>query len=220
MSSTTIAPPVIGRTVPVDTDRLLLAGTLAGPFFATSAIIQMLTREGFDVTRHPISQLSTGGAGWIQMATFALAGLGVLTLAVGLRRRLTTGTGRRLLPRMVAVFGAGLVAAGLFPMDPEQGFPVGTPDGPAESMSWHSIAHTAAATVAFTGLAIGCIVATVRSVRENRHRAAVGHGLVAAVLLLPVMPAYASIQLAATGAVAFTWTTVLAVRLRQTPAAD
>ncbi|MFC3518470.1 hypothetical protein ACFPZ0_01705 [Streptomonospora nanhaiensis] len=43
--------------------RLLLAGALSGPLFFASAITQMLTREGFDITRHPISQLSTGDLG-------------------------------------------------------------------------------------------------------------------------------------------------------------
>jgi hypothetical protein len=58
--------------------RLLLAGALAGPVFFGSAAAQMLTREGFEITRHPISQLATGSAGWIQIATFLLAALVLL----------------------------------------------------------------------------------------------------------------------------------------------
>ncbi|MEU1726741.1 DUF998 domain-containing protein [Nonomuraea sp. NPDC005692] len=132
--------------------RLLLAGALAGPIFFASATTQMLTRAGFDITRHPISQLSTGDLGWIQILTFVLAGTGALALAVGVRRTLTEGIGRRALPILVGVFGAGLVAAGIFTMDPEQGFPAGTPEGPVARMSWHGIAHSAAAAVAFATL--------------------------------------------------------------------
>lgn len=109
--------------------RLLAAGALAGPVFAASAVIQMFTRTGFDIARHPISQLSTGGLGWIQITTFVLVGLGALALAAGIGRTLREGYGRRVLPVCVGIFGAGLIAAGLFPMDPENGFPVGTPTG-------------------------------------------------------------------------------------------
>ncbi|GAA2631564.1 hypothetical protein SMC26_21950 [Actinomadura fulvescens] len=52
MIATTAVP--VRRTVQTSV-RLPLAGALAGPFFLASAIAQMLTREGFDITRHPIS---------------------------------------------------------------------------------------------------------------------------------------------------------------------
>ncbi|GAA3396285.1 DUF998 domain-containing protein [Cryptosporangium minutisporangium] len=195
--------------------RLLLAGALAGPIFFASAIAQMLTRQGFDLTRHPISQLATGELGWVQRATFVAAGVGVLALAVGVRRTLTEGVGRRALPILIGIFGAGLIAAGLFTADPEYGFPVGTPDGPVAHMSWHSVVHSVAAAVAFTAVAIAAIVLTVRYIRRRAALPAVANGAVALVLLLPMSPEQMSLQIAATGLVAFTWTTVLAVRLRR-----
>ncbi|MGI5205155.1 DUF998 domain-containing protein [Spirillospora sp. CA-108201] len=165
------------------TSRALAAGALAGPLFFASAVTQMVLRDGFDITRHPISRLATGGPGWIQIVTFVLAGLGGVALAHGLRRTIIEGVGRRALPVLVAVFGLGLVAAGLLPMDPEKGFPVGTPEGPVAQMSWHGVAHSVAAAVAFTALAVAAVVMTV--------------------------------QIALNGAVAFTWTTVVALRLRR-----
>src|SRR4051812_33053321 len=63
----------ISRTRP-DTRALLLAGAAAGPLFTASALVQMATRDGFDLRRHALSQLSTGSSGWIQMATFVLTG--------------------------------------------------------------------------------------------------------------------------------------------------
>jgi hypothetical protein len=205
------------RTVPVarrSSERLLLAGALAGPVFFASAVTQMLTREGFDITRHPISQLATGSLGWLQVVTFVLAGLGGLALAAGVRRTVTEGVGRRALPVFVGIFGAGLVAAGLFTMDPENGFPVGTPDGPVARMSWHSIVHSAAAAAAFTALAVAAIVLVVRYARQRQTWPAVLNGAAALVLLLPVSPEFMSIQIAVNGLVAFTWTTVLALALR------
>jgi hypothetical protein len=209
-----VAVPV--STVRRSSERLLLAGALAGPVFFVSAITQMLTREGFDITRHPISQLSTGSLGWVQIATFVLAGLGGLALAAGIERTLTEGVGRRALPIFVGIFGAGLIAAGLFTQDPEHGFPIGTPDGPVAQMSWHGIAHSVAAVVAFTALAVAAIVLTIRHVRRRAVWPAVLSGATALVLLLPVSPDHMSIQIAVNGLVAFTWTTALALSLRRT----
>ncbi|MEK8143338.1 DUF998 domain-containing protein [Streptomyces sp. M10(2022)] len=179
-------------------------------FFA-SAAIQMATREGFDITRHPISQLATGSAGWIQISTFVLAGLGALALAAGIRRTLPEGGGRRALSILVGIFGVGLIASGLFPMDPENGFPVGTPDQPVAWMSWHSVAHSASAVVAYSALAIAAITLTVRCVRRRAVLPAVLNGTTALVLVLPMSPEYMSLQIAMNGLVAFTWTTVLAL---------
>jgi hypothetical protein len=206
----TIAIPTVGTA----SDRLLLAGALAGPVFFASAVAQAVTRNGFDITRHPISQLATGGLGWIQITTFVLAGAGGLALAAGIKRTLTEGTGRRALPILVGIFGAGLIAAGLFTMDPEHGFPVGTPDGPVARMSWHSVVHSAAAAVAFTALAVAAIVLAVRCARRRAVPAAVLNGAAALVLLLPMSPEHMSVQIAVNGLVAFTWTTVVALRLR------
>lgn len=211
----TAATAVPVRRTAQTSGRLLLAGALAGPLFFASAITQMLTREGFDITRHPISQLSTGDLGWIQILTFVLAGTGALALAAGIRHTLTEGVGRRALPILVGVFGAGLVAAGIFTMDPEKGFPVGTPEGPVAQMSWHGIAHSAAAVVAFTALAIAAIVMTVRCVRRRATVPGVLSAVAALVLLVPMSPDHMSIQIAVNGLVAFTWTTVLAMSLRR-----
>ncbi|MBM7438360.1 DUF998 domain-containing protein [Streptomyces sp. HB132] len=196
-------------------DRMLIAGALAGPVFFASATIQMATREGFDITRHPISQLATGGAGWIQISTFVLAGLGTLALAVGIRRTLTEGRGRRALPILVGAFGLGLIASGLFPMDPENGFPVGTPDRPIARMSWHSVAHSASAVAAYSALAVAAVVLTVRCVRHRAVLPAVLSGATALVLVLPISPDHMSVQVAVNGLVAFAWTTTLALSLRR-----
>lgn len=56
MATVVATVPAIRRS----SDRLLLAGALAGPVFFASAVTQMLTREGYNITRHPISQLATG----------------------------------------------------------------------------------------------------------------------------------------------------------------
>lgn len=215
-----LKPPTLGtdRTQTAadhsSTRRLLVAAATAGPLFVVSASAQALAREGFDLRVHPLSQLSTGDLGWVQILTFALTGLGLLALAVTHRRIVTEGVGRRAVPVLLGVAGVGFVLAGVFVMDPENGFPIGTPDGPVDSMSWHGVAHSVAAAVAFTALAAAAAVLTVRAVRARQVSAAIGHGIVGLVLLVPTSPETASLQVAANGLIAFTWTTVLALRLR------
>ncbi|ACQ82369.1 hypothetical protein Bcav_4129 [Beutenbergia cavernae DSM 12333] len=215
LSTSTTAPIRPTHGTPSSTLRLLTAGAAAGPFFYASASVQMLVRDGFDLRVHPISQLATGDLGWIQTATFALTGLGVIALAVAHRRVVPDGVGRRAVPVLLAIAGLGFVLAGLFVMDPQHGFPLGTPDGPAPATSWHAVVHSSAAVLAFTALAVAYVVLTVRAVRERQVTAAFGHGLVALVLLAPVSPTSASLQVAATGVVAFAWTTAYALRLRR-----
>ncbi|MFI6484241.1 DUF998 domain-containing protein [Nonomuraea sp. NPDC050663] len=76
--------PVVGSTL-----SLLRLGALAGPFYVTVALAQALTREGFDLSRHPWSFLANGELGWIQTANFVITALATIAFAIGLRRTLT-----------------------------------------------------------------------------------------------------------------------------------
>ncbi len=64
---------------------LLGFGVVAGPLYVTVALAQALTREGFDLARHPWSFLANGDLGWIQTANFAVTALATIACAVGLR---------------------------------------------------------------------------------------------------------------------------------------
>ncbi|GAA4601109.1 hypothetical protein BJY16_003768 [Actinoplanes octamycinicus] len=203
IAATTAEP--ITRTRP-GTRALLLAGAWAGPLFVTSSLAQLLTRDGFDLRRHPLSMLQLGHLGWLQTLTFVLTGLGIVALSVAL-----AAPGRRTLAVFLGLFGAGLVVAGLVAPDPEYGFPAGAPAGRAEQMSGHAVAHATAAVLAFTALAGACVVHVVRSIRRRAVAPAVLSGLVALVLLLPTPAAHASVQLAVTGLISFAWTTALAL---------
>ena len=209
-----------GTTAATDHQRprtraLLNGAAVAGPLFYLSSLVQALVRPGFDIRVHPLSQLTTGDPGWIQQLSFVLAGVGILGLAVAHRRCVRTGIGARLVPVFLAIFGAGFIAAGVFRVDPQNGFPIGAPAGVAE-MSWHSMVHSMAAVVAFLALAGATITLLVRSIRNRRGWAAVGHGLVSVVLMLPMSPTESSIQIALTGMIAFSWVTVVALRLHRT----
>src|SRR4051812_40793022 len=122
--SSTIHAGTLPHEAGIDYRRLLLAGMLAGPFFVVAELAQALTREGFDLRRHALSQLSTGHLGWVQMLTFVATGVGVTALGVAVLRSRGRIPGRRTVAAGVMVFGIGLAVAGLFPTDPANGFPV------------------------------------------------------------------------------------------------
>jgi hypothetical protein len=140
------------------TRSLLGWGVVAGPLYVAVWLAQAVTRDGFDLQRHPASVLANGDLGWIQIANFLVTGLMVVALAVGVGRAVRSGCGRRWTPRLIAAFGVGLVVAGIFRADPADGFPPGTPSGPAATMSWHAGLHYTFASAGFVALILACFV--------------------------------------------------------------
>ena len=141
---------------------------LAGPLFVTVTAIGIVSREGFDLRRNGISQLSLGDRGWIQIANFIVAGLLSIAFAVGARRALQPGIGAVAAPVLISGYGLGLVATGLFLVDPGVGFPPGTPDALPDRLSWHGAVHAVAPPVAF-GLLVGvCFVFARRFAAQHR----------------------------------------------------
>lgn len=151
--TTTECPPLPVRI----TKSLLGYGVIAGPLYVVSVAGQMATRDGFDPTRHAASQLANGDWGWIQIATFLVTGAMTIAAAVGVGRALGPGRQSAWASGLLGVYGAGLVAAGIFRADPSDGFPPGTAPGMGE-VSWHGLAHFAAAGIGFACLVAACFV--------------------------------------------------------------
>lgn len=163
-----------GAAVKARRTRILLgSGAAAGPTFIAVALIQAATRSGFDAVKHPLSLLSLGELGWIQITNFVLAGLLFFAAAVGLRRALSPGPASVWGPRLIGAFGVALIGGGAFVADPGLGFPPGTPEGIPDEMSWHGIAHSAAPVVGFLALSLACFVFARRSLRFGERRWAV-----------------------------------------------
>jgi hypothetical protein len=155
------------------TRRLLMCGVVAGPLFIGVGLVQAFTRSGFGLSRHPLSLLSLGDLGWIQIANFVVTGTLFAACAVGLRRMLHPGRAGTWGPRLVGLLGLGLILAGLFVGDAGAGFPPGAPSGTPET-SWHGMVHGLGAILAFDGMIIGCFVFA------RRFKAAGQRGWVAA----------------------------------------
>ncbi len=152
---------------PVGSVRLwLVAGASAGPVLIVSSLVQGSLRTGFEFAEHPPSALALGSAGLIQQVTFVLAGLLLSAGALGMRH----GSCGRWAPRLVAVLGGSLAAAGLFKMDPAFGFPPGTPPGVGDTVSWHAAVHGVLFPIGFVALVGAAVLMGRRFGRAHRRR--------------------------------------------------
>ena len=116
------------QTSDVKTKALLICGALAGPLFTLAWMVEGATRANYDPLRHPISSLSIGELGWMQMTNFIITGLLMVAFAFGLRRALPAPGGSTWGPLLIGAIGVGLLGAAIFVTDPLNGYPPGTPN--------------------------------------------------------------------------------------------
>jgi hypothetical protein len=88
-----------------------------------------------------------------------------IAAAVGVRRAM----GSRWAPRLIALYGAGLIGGGIFSADPAGGFGSGAPLGQATHISWHGYGHLMSASVGFLALIAACFVVA-RYFSRHGHR--------------------------------------------------
>ena len=205
----------------VTTRSLLTCAAVAAPLWAVVSLAQAVTRDGFDLTRHPLSMLSNGSLGWLQITNFLVAGVLTVAGAVGLRRALRGTPGGTWAPRLVQINGIGMIAAGVFVMDPADGFPVGTPYGMPESLTWHSYGHMAAGSIAFTALIAACYVLGRHFSRAGNRGHAIASRIAGTALLLGNGWAMSggragSLTLAVGAITAMLWVATIAARYRRT----
>ena len=218
MTTTTVTPTAARTCTPAQrvTRSLLGYGVLAGTVFEASILIQGLTRHGFRIAHDDASLLANGPLGWIQVATFLVAGAMTIAAAVGVRRAMAS----RWAPRLIGIYGAGLMAAGLLRADPADGFGPGAPAGKALHVSWHGDGHLVAASVGFVALIAACFVVARHFAREGRRGMAVYSRLTGVVFAAAfagvtagssssaiVLPFYAAVL------AAFTWLAIVSVDL-------
>ena len=196
---TTMTTPALPVRV---TKSLLGYGVIAGPIYVVVVAAQAVTRAGFDPTRHPASVLSNGGAlGWIQTANFLVTGAMTIAAAVGIWRAVAPGRLATWSGLLVAGYGVGVLAAGIFRADPVPGFPPGTPD--EVTVTWHGVAHLLSATIGFAGLIAACFVLASWFAR-NGKRGWAWYSRLTAVLFATGFLAVASGTQSASAVLAFT----------------
>lgn len=202
------------------TRSLLTCAVVASPLWAGVSLTQAASREGFDITRHPLSALSNGSLGWLQITNFLLAGTLLAIGATGLRRALRGAPGSAWAPRLVRIAGIGMIAAGAFVMDPLDGFPLGAPSAETATLTWHSYAHFAAGSITFTSLIAACYVLGRHFGRAGNRRCAIASRVAGTALLIgngwAMSGGAAGTLTLAVGAVtAMLWVSVVAYRSRR-----
>lgn len=194
---------------------------LAGPFYVIVSLAQALTRHGFDLAHDEWSLLALGHLGWIQQANLILTGVMIIVGAVGARRAIgrhaDAGTWG---PRLLAGYGVGLIGAGIFRADAADGFPPGTPDGPAAHVSGHGLLHLLFGSLGFACLIAACFVVARSYRRRSDRRASIASSAVGVVFAagfagIATGAASEAINLGFTAAVVISsaWLTIVAVDL-------
>lgn len=202
---------------------LLGCGAVAGPLFILTVLVQDYTRSDFDPRTHPLSMLSLGELGWIQITIFVVTGLLNLAFAVGLWRVLPPGHGEAWGPLLIGAYGIGLVGAGIFVGEPGLGYPPGAPPGIPEDPGWSFILHGVSGIVAFGSLVAACFVFS-RRFGAQRERWWTVYSAVTGVVVLALFllagdgedPQRTSLLLRAATFLGWGWASALAVRLRGT----
>ncbi|MET8992634.1 DUF998 domain-containing protein [Nonomuraea wenchangensis] len=208
------------------TRALLTCGVVAGPLFIALVLIQDYTRPGFDPRRQPLSLLSLGDLGWVQMANFIITGLLYGAFAVGMRRWLHPGRGGTWGPLSIGAFGAGLIIAGAFRTAPGWGYPAGAPSGVPTEVGVSYVLHGVGFFVVLVSLIAACFVFTRRFAVLGDRRWAIscavtGAALPTIYLLSGVLsqsgehPQPLSLLLRLLAFVGWGWASLLAVRLRR-----
>jgi hypothetical protein len=204
------------RTVTRTTTMLAGCGVVAGPLFIVAALAQIPARPGFDPAHDAISLLSIGHLGWIQVVNFLITGALYIACATGMRRLVHTGPGRRWIPVLLYVCGAGIAGGGLFHPDPGDGFPPGTPANASVVSSWHGVLHQVCGMSAFLALIALCFVFGHRFARGGQRRLAAG-SRIAGTLFAVALPASGApggaLTLCAGVAIAMFWTAFAVARI-------
>jgi hypothetical protein len=136
------------------TELLLLVAVSAALVFVFVVLIEGALRPGYDPTYHTGSELELGTRGWVQRVNFLLMGAGSFAFAVGVYRTLDSVVGAVLL----AIFGLGLIVAGVFTPDAVRGYPPGAPSEPSTKPTRRALVHAViGGPVAFLAIFGACL---------------------------------------------------------------
>ncbi len=204
--------------IPTGSVRLLLcAGVLLAPLFYAVILIQLVTREGFLFTVHPISLLELGPYGWVQSWNFGICGILSILFSVGLARNKAP----RFIAALFLLSGIGLALVAVFPPDPYKGFPPGMPMHPGGESN-HSKLHGLGFLITFVPLIVAGLLVGLRVRRQQPGFSVIS---ILACCLVPVIigsgfaaPGLMSIAFFAAGIIALGWMSIFALTLLQSRA--
>lgn len=136
------------------TDALLIVGAIAAGLFLIVVFVEGSIRSGYDPLYHTASELALGPRGWIQTANFLVMGLAILAFAFGVYQSLAAPLGAALL----AIFGIGMVTAGVFRPDPIRGYPPESATTADGDVTWrHQVHGIVSGPIAFLAIFGACL---------------------------------------------------------------
>jgi hypothetical protein len=152
------------------TEFLLSCGVVGPPLFILVFLIEGATRPGYSAWRTDVSFLALSNQGWEQIANFLVFGSLCIAFAVGLRRIWRSGRASVWGPLLIGLFGLGLLIAGVFVIDPGEGYPPGAPLN-GSLQTWHGWVHGINGLLLFNVvLPAACFVLARRFAADPRHR--------------------------------------------------
>lgn len=168
----------------------LACGVIAPLLFTLVYLIEGVTRPGYDAWRQTISALSISDQGWMQIISFLICGLLSLFFAAGVRQTWPSGKSATWGPILLAIFGLGLLIAGVFVTDPSLGYPPGTPDAPSTISTLHGNLHTVGGLTTFSSLPLACFVLARRFAGEVQWKGWAIYSVVSGVLVVACFVAF------------------------------
>jgi hypothetical protein len=181
--SETLSRPARDHTAGGLRARALMAGVLSPLVFLVVSAIQIPFNPGFDLTRHAFSYLSIGDTGPVQQVNFVVMGLLNIVAATALPAHIPGRLGK-VAAVLLSIDGLGQVVAGIFTLDPSNGFPEGAPAGLPESVSTHGNLHGLGFALSMVSWVLLLLVLARRHVRAGERAWARASCAVAGALLV------------------------------------
>ena len=158
--------------------------------FTATFLLEGARRPGYNALRLPLSALSLGAGGWVQVANFIVFGALTCASAPGWRTTMASGAGAVSYPALKVITGVMLITAGAFSQDPGLGYPPGVPT-PA-TVTVHAQIHNAAAVLSLLATISALFVLARRLHREPDWRRWGIAAAVTAVALIGLLGAFGS----------------------------
>lgn len=153
-------------------DKVLLSCGMAGAaIFVSVFLTEGALRENYNTSMYPVSSLSIGSRGWLQIGNFIVTGSLIIAFSTALKKQFRLTNSGKKVSRLVFLVGAGLLGAGVFSTDPIYGYPRELP----LRLSQYTIAghlHDLCSMVVFICLPWACIVARKEFVQSGKQKLA------------------------------------------------
>jgi hypothetical protein len=178
---------------------LLVLGIAGSVLFNLTYLIDGWLRPGYDGLRQPMSALSLGPGGIVQVINFvAFGAIGVVT-AFAWRASLGSGLGGTWYPRLRVTAGLAMICAGLFSQDPGNGYPVGVA-APAQP-SAHAIVHNLVSFVSLTLVVAELLILARRFAREPQWRGWATLAIVSGVAMMGFLATFGALAGSGSGGI-------------------